>query len=92
MPHASEGAFVGTESGQASGDVRDVAVGVEHVGIAEEVSALAGESVAEDALAEGRLGDAGTEEVGRAPDGDADATGVRGGKQLPRHGRAGLDP
>ena len=89
VPHSVDGALVGAEGGQTRGDVWDVAVGVGQVGVAEEVGTLAGQGVGEDALAERRLGDAGTEEVRRPPDGDADPTGVSGGEQLLGHGRSG---
>ena len=89
MPHLADGPLVGAEGGQTGGDVRNVAVGVGQVGVAEEVGALAGDGVGEDPLAERRLGDAGTEEVRGPPDGDAHPTGVGGGQQLSRHRRPG---
>ena len=46
------GALVGAERRQTSRDVRDVAVGVGQVGVADEVRAFAGDRVAEHALAE----------------------------------------
>ena len=48
-PHAD---CHGKEGGQAGGDVRNVAVGVGQVRMADEVGAPAGQGVAEDPLAE----------------------------------------
>ena len=52
VPHLAGRAGVGTEGGQASGDVGHVAVGVRQVRVADEVGAFAGQGVAEDPLAQ----------------------------------------
>ena len=52
VPHAADGALVGAERRQTRRDVRDVAVGVRQIGVADEVSAFAGDGVAEHALTE----------------------------------------
>ena len=44
VPHATDRALVGAERRQTGGDVRDVAVGVGQVGVADEVSAFAGDA------------------------------------------------
>ena len=92
VPHSVDGALVGTERGQTRCDVRDVAVGVRQVGVADEVGALAGHGVGEDAFAERCLGDAGAEEVRRPPDRDADPTGIRGGRAAPGSSPLGFGP
>src|SRR5450755_4675450 len=53
VPYLAGGASVGAEGGQASGDVRHVAVGVGQFRVADEVGAPAGQGVGEDPLAEG---------------------------------------
>ena len=78
VPHGADRPLVGAEHGQTGGDVRDVAVGVGQIGVAEEVRALAGQRVGEHALAERRLGDPGAEEVRRPPDRDSYPAGIRG--------------
>ena len=77
MPHLADGSVIGAERGQTGSDVRDIAVGVRQVGIAEEVRAFAGDGVGEHACAERRFGDAGTEEIRCAADRDADPTRIR---------------
>ena len=52
VPHLAGGASVGAESGQASRNVGNVAVGMRQVRVADEVGAPAGQGVAEDPLAE----------------------------------------
>ena len=52
VPHAADGALVSAERRQTGRDVRDVAVGVRQVGVADEVSAFAGDGVAEHPLTE----------------------------------------
>src|ERR1700722_20371026 len=73
VPDLPGGAGVGTQGGQAGGDVGDVAVGMRQVRAADEVGATAGQRVAEYSLAErGPCGDAGAEEVRGPPDCDPD--------------------
>ena len=63
VPYLSDCSGVCAQSGQADGDVGNIAVGVEQVGVAEEVGALADYRVGEDPLPERRLGDPRSEEV-----------------------------
>ena len=83
------GALVSTQSGQAGGDIRDVAVGVWQVRVADEVGALGGNGVAKDWCSETGLGSTSAEKVRSAPDGDAHPTALCSIKQLHRHGRSG---
>ena len=93
VPDLTDRAFVGPERGQAGGDVRDIAVGVGQIGVADEVGAFVGERVGEHPLAERRLGgDPGAEEVRRPPDRDPDATGLRMRPATPGSSPPGFGP
>ena len=62
-PDLSDGPLVSAQRDQAGRNIRDIAVGVRQVGIADEIRAPAGHRIAEHPRTQRGFGDAGPEEV-----------------------------